>query len=536
MEHYTYRGVTGIRASGVPLEYTAEQVSEIIKCSNDLHYFCNTYLKIITLNDGLQPFITRPYQDGLMNKIVDNRFLLCKMSRQSGKTVSVAAVLLWYALFNDVFNIAIMAHKQDQAIKILNIIKNYYTNLPDWLQLGLLTWNTKSIELENGSIIFAAGTSSGSIVGQAVNIVYSDEFDLIEPNLQELFFTTSFPTISSGSNTKFIITTTPRGFKYFHKLWVQSEKGENDFIRHEINYWDVPGRDAAWAEKEKKRIGEARFRSEYVTDFIGSSNTLVDSNKLKTLVYIKPITQDDQGYHQIFYHPEPGHIYVLVSDVSEGLEGDYSAFSVIDVTTLPYRVVCTYANNLITPMMYPNVIFDTAQYYNMAYVLIETNAIGAQVANILYYDLEYENILSTNVKSKDDDISETVGSYLGVKQTKKTKHIGSSNLKMLIENDQLMITDYRIFHEITRFVRKGSSWAAEKGEHDDLVMGLLTFAWLTTQPSFRNITGNDVRNALNQHLLNEQDMMPANMLRQPHTLKEDNRIKVVDDIDLWLLS
>ena len=532
--NYSYKGNINLRPAGSQIDITAEQTLEIIKCMQDPIYFCSTYLKIVTLDDGLQYFHPRPYQVEAMNLIVNNRFVLIKQSRQSGKTTTAAAMLLWYVLFNENYSIACLAHKQSQAVEIVTRIKTYFQNLPKWLQLGIDSWNSLSIKLENGSEIFAAATSSGSVVGRTLNIVYSDEFDLVETNLQEEFFGSTFPTISSGEASKFIITTTPRGFKYFYKLWTESEEGKNDFKRFTINYWDVPGRDAEWAKKEIGRIGELKFKREYVTDFMGSSNTLIDGDKLKNIAFRQSIKQDEHGYHQIFEDPIPGHQYVLTADVSEGVEGDYSAFSVIDVTSIPYKVVCTYANDSIVPLMYPNVIFDTATYYNKAYVIVETNAIGAQVLNILYYDLEYENILSSNPKSKTGEITESARSYLGVKQTSKTKHVGTSNLKMLIENEQLLITDFRIFYELSRFVRKGRSWAAEVGEHDDLVMGLVTFAWITTQESFKSLTNTDVGGSLNQRFINQQDALPLGII---HTKSEASLVLTMNTLDafeIWM--
>jgi len=529
------------------------ETGKILECADNHIIFDENYNEIFVKNcipnitsiqtkDGLELVIeltiTDIYENMYDITIDSENHRFYTNNILSHNTATVAAILLWYALFNSDYNIAVLAHKQEQSIDILERIKVYFRNMPPWLQQGLYTWNTKSIELENHSKIFAAATSSGSIVGKSVNIVYSDEFDLIEPNLQELFFTTSFPTISSGQTTKFIITTTPRGFKYFYKLWSESEQGLNDFKRFTINYWDVPGRNEEWARKETARIGEARFRSEYVTDFIGSSNTLIDPEKLKSIAFSKSLIQDDLGQHQIFEHPILGHQYVLSADVSEGVEGDSSAFSVIDVTQIPYKVVCTYACNNIVPLLYPNVIYDTATYYNKAFVVIETNAAGSQVVQILYYDLEYENILSTNPKSKKDEVSETMSrSYLGVKQTKKTKHIGCSNLKMLVENEQLLVTDYRIFYELTRFIRKGSSWQAEQGEHDDLVMGLITFAWLTTQDSFKQITNTDINHNINQRFINQQESLPMGIMRDSGAdislLLDMNNIS---DFDRWFLE
>ncbi len=537
LEGHQYKGNVKLRRAGVPLDFTAEQALEYIKCMESFEYFCTNYLKIVTLDHGLQPFIPRPYQMRLAEAAIHNRFILGKLSRQSGKTAIVAAILLWYALFNEDYTIAVLAHKQEQAIEILDRIKGYYENMPFWLQQGVIEWNKKSITIENRSKIFAAATTATAIAGRSISIAYADEFDLIDLNMQEAFYVAAFPTISSGQTTKFIITTTPRGLKFFYKLWTDSEQGNNDYVRVTIDYWEVPGRTAEWREKEIKRMGsELMFRREYECAFLGSSNTLVDGKKLGTLPHLQTVMQDPNGHLHIFYQPESNKQYTITVDVSEGVGGDYSTFSVIDVSTIPYQVVATYANDMITPLFYPNIIFDIAQYYNNAYVIIESNTIGAEVANILYYELEYENVLSTNVKSKRGEIDETPRSYLGIKQTKKTKHLGCANLKALIENDQLMVNDFRILYELSRFVRKGSSFRAEDNEHDDLVMSLILFAYLTTTNSFKEITGTDTRNFTNLQNLNaQQEHIPLGMFI---STQQDQLVNdfVMGEFDRWMLE
>lgn len=530
-----YKGNERLRRAGFKVGYTAEQALEVAKCIQDPIYFCEKYVKITTLDHGIQPFIPRDYQIKTIQTLCSKRFTILKWPRQAGKTTTVGAIIAWHLLFNKEYQVACLAHKQEQAIEIIDRVKTIWEGLPLWLQHGITAWNKKSIELENKSKVFAAATSSGSVRGKTLNFVYADEFAIVEHNIQEEFYTGTFPTISSGTDSKFVISSTPKGFNLFYKLWTDAVEKRSDFVPIEINYWDVPGRDKAWAEKEKRRIGEAKFRQEYETEFQGSSNTLIDGKKLGMIPYIQPVMMDPDEHLHIFHKPDPTRQYVLCADVSEGVGGDFSTFSVIDVTEIPFRVVATYANDMITPMMFPNVIYDVAQYFNNAYVVIEANTIGAEVANILFYDLEYENILSSNVKSKRGDIDEVPRSFLGIKTTKKTKHLGCSNLKMLIENDQLIINDYRLFYELSRFIRKGATFKAEEGEHDDLVMTLVTFAWLATQSSFKELTNTDLRNALNQRKINEQEHLPLGV----HVgFQQDQEVKTMalSEFDRWLMD
>ena len=531
---YGYKGNKRLRRAGIDIDYTAEQFLEVAKCIEDPIYFCQTYVKITTLDHGVVNFNPRPYQIKTINQLCNDRFTILKWPRQAGKTTTVAAVIAWCLLFNKEYNIACLAHKQDQAIEIIDRVKTIYENLPLWLQHGILAWNKKNIELENKSQVFAAATSSGSVRGQTINFVYADEFAIIETNMQEEFFTGTFPTISSGTESKFVISSTPKGFNLFYKIWMDAVDGKSDFVPIAINYWDIPGRDEAWAQKERKRIGEAKFRQEYETEFQGSSNTLIDGKKLGTITFVEPVMKDPEELLHIFEQPVPGRQYVMSVDVSEGVGGDASTFSIIDVSEIPYKIVCTYSNDMITTLIFPNVIFDVAQYYNNAYVVIESNTIGAEVANILHYDLEYENVLSTNITSKRGDLDESPRSFLGIKQTKKTKHIGCSNLKLMVEQDQLIINDYRVFYELSRFIRKGSSFQAESGEHDDLVMNLVTFAWLTSQNSFKELTNTDLRLAMNQRKIHEQDNLPYGMFMAFETGNVGPSVLPVSEFDRWM--
>lgn len=534
-----YRDNPKVKKVGSHTVITAERAAEFVKCMEDPIYFCRNYLKLITLDHGLQAFKPRPYQVKTINTIIKERNVICKWGRQSGKTTTVAAVVVWLLLFNEnkEYEAAILAHKQDQAIEIMDRVKLYYENLPLWFQKNVKTWNKKTLELAGNAKAFAAATSSGSVRGRTLNFVFCDEFALVE-NAEE-FFTGTFPTISSGQSSKFIIASTPKGFNLFYKLWKDAEENKSDFIPLSINWWDVPGRDEAWKKGEIARTSEALFAQEYEANFLGSSNTLITGQKLGTIPFIPAVMTDEtKELLHIFAQPVPGNKYLICADVSEGVGGDSSSFIVVDVTQLPYEIVATYDNDMLDPLIYPNVLHDIGTYYNTAYIAIESNTIGHGVVNTLYMDLEYENIISTNTKNKmTDDIMEGGRQTLGIRQTKKTKHKGNSTLKTLIENDQFVLNDFRVFYQLSRYVRKGSSFQAEPGEHDDLVMCLVLFAYITSLPTFKEITGTDLTLAMNQRTIYEQQHLPFGVFVDNGLRNEGiTDFNSLDAFDQWMID
>ena len=428
----------------------------------------------------------------------DHLFLAGNTLIPTHNTTVTAATILWHILFSPSYRVAILANKESQSIEILNRIKDAYEFLPQWMQQGVLEWNKKSIVLENGSKVMCAATSSSAIRGQSMNMIYLDEFAFVPTNVQENFFASVYPTISSGQSTKVIITSTPNGFNLFYKIWHDSEEGRNNYVRSNVHWSSVPGRDEKWRVETVQNTSEKQFRVEFECEFLGSSNTLIDAGKLQKMVYKTPIRNMDDT--NIYFAPEHKHNYIITVDVARGVEGDYSAFVIYDVTSYPYGVVACYKSNEISPLLYPNKIYTAARAYNDAVVLVEVNDIGQQVADILYNDLEYEGVLVTQNKGRGGQrIGGGFGGgrpQMGVKTTKQVKRIGCSNLKTLIENDKLIVNDYDIFYELTRFIEIKDSYEAESGSHDDLVMCCVLFAWLVNQSYFKELFTTDVRGQL----------------------------------------
>jgi hypothetical protein len=507
-----YLGNPLLKKANVAQDWTKAEIKEYLKCKEDPVYFALNYVKIVQVDEGLIPFRMYDFQKELVKKFHNNRFNIAKLPRQTGKSTVVVSYLLHYALFNDSSNIGILANKASTARDLLGRLQTAYENLPKWLQQGVLSWNKGSMELENGSKIMAASTSASAVRGMSFNIIFLDEFAFVPNHIADDFFSSVYPTISSGQKTKVIIISTPYGMNHFYKLWVDAQNQRNNYIWTEVHWSEVPGRDEKWKEETIKNTSARQFTQEFECEFLGSVDTLIAASKLRNLVFDTPISTS-KGL-DIYEKPNEKSEYIITADVSRGIGGDYSAFIVFDITTLPYKIVAKYRNNEIKPMLFPNVINDVARAYNNAYVLCEVNDVGDQVASILNYDLEYPNVLMCSMRGRAGQI---VGqgfsgnkTQLGVKMSITVKKVGCQNLKQIIEDDKLLFRDYDIINELTTFIQKKQSFEADDGFHDDLVMCLVIFAWLAVQDYFKEMTDNDVRKRIYEDQKNqiEQDMAP----------------------------
>ena len=522
MTKETYLGNPQLKAAYVPVEFTEDQVKEYIKCKDNPTHFISNYVQIVDVDKGLVPFELRDYQKEMVETFGDQRFVICKMARQSGKSTTIIAYLLHYVLFNESTNVAVLANKKALAVELLGRLQLAYENLPKWLQQGVVTWNKGNLEIENGSKIIAAATSGSAIRGGSYNIIFLDEFAHVPSNISEQFFNSVYPTISSGETTKVLIVSTPNGMNMFYKMWVDAEEKRNSYSPIEVHWSQVPGRDEKWKQETIKNTSELQFQQEFECDFIGSANTLINGAKLRQIPFKNPIFSHE-GL-DVYQQPIEHHTYVVIVDTSRGQGLDYSAFSVIDVSQMPYRQVAKYRNNEISPMLYPNAIYAIAKKYNEAFVLVEVNDIGGQVADILYYDIEYENIMMTSMKGR---AGQQIGggfakdSCLGIKTTKQVKRIGCTTLKDMIEHDKLIIEDFDTISELTTFSSKGQSYEAEEGAHDDLVMTLVLFSWLVQQRYFKDLTNMDIREKLfsEQMKMLEDELTPFGFINDG---QEDN--------------
>jgi hypothetical protein len=507
-----YLGNPNLKKANTSIEFTQDQILEFMKCKEDPVYFAKNYIKIVTLDHGLQPFKMYPFQEKLIENFHENRFNICKMPRQTGKSTTCVSYLLHYAVFNDNVNIAILANKASTARDLLSRLQLAYENLPKWMQQGILSWNKGSLELENGSKILAASTSASAVRGGSYNVIFLDEFAFIPNHIADQFFASVYPTISSGKSTKVIIVSTPHGMNHFYRMWHDAERRKNEYVPTDVHWSEVPGRDEVWKAQTIANTSEQQFKVEFECEFLGSVDTLIAPSKLRTLVYDHPKTRS--AGLDVYLDPIEEHDYLMTVDVARGVGIDYSAFTVVDITQFPHRVVAKYRNNEIKPMLFPSIIVDIARNYNDAFILCEVNDVGDQVASIVHYDLEYNNLLMCSMRGRAGQI---VGqgfsgkkTQLGVKMSKAVKKIGCLNLKTMVEEDKLIFNDYEIMSELTTFIQKNNSFEAEDGCNDDLAMCLVIYAWLVAQDYFKELTDQDVRKRLYEEQKNqiEQDMAP----------------------------
>ena len=531
MSDIGYLGNSSLKKLGVEISYTEEQIAEIVKCSNDPVYFIRTYVKIVNVDHGLVDFDMWPFQEEMVQQFHGNRFSICKMPRQVGKTTTTVGYMLWSVLFNIDYKIAILANKGSLAREILGRLQYAYEYVPIWLQQGIKVWNKGNIELENGSMIYAYATSASGIRGGTYNLIFLDEFAFVPHNMATEFFQSTYPVISSGKTTKVIIVSTPNGLNMFYKMWTDSIEKRSTYNAIEVHWSMVPGRDQAWKEETIRNTSEEQFRQEFETEFIGSSATLISGSKLRSMAFFNPI-HSEEGL-DMYENPQPGHMYIGTVDCAEGVEQDYSTINIIDVTQVPYRQVAKYRNNKLPLLFFPTIIYSLCRRYNEAYALIETNNVGQQVVDILHYDLEYENIYKLehhHIKGQAISGGFKRSTSFGIKTTKTVKKIGCANLKTLIEADKLIVNDFDTIAELNTFVRVRDSYEAEEGNNDDLAMGLVLFAWLAAQNYFREATNIDIRRYMleEQNMLVEEDLVPVGII-------DDGRKEeyVHDGGDIW---
>src|SRR5210317_1717407 len=500
MSNDSYLGNPNVKRDGVQQQWTEEKVREYAKCMHDPSYFARTYVKIISLDRGLVNFNLYPYQEKMFDHFNSNRFSIVLACRQSGKSISSVVYLLWYAVFHPEKTIAILANKGATAREMLARVTLMLENLPFFLQPGCKALNKGSIEFSNNSKIIAAATSGSSIRGMSINLLFLDEFAFVENDAE--FYTSTYPVVSSGKNTKIIITSTANGVgNIFHKLWEGAVQRTNEFKPFTVNWWDVPGRDDKWKEETIANTSELQFDQEFGNTFFGTGDTLINAETLMGF-RAKPYKKALEGGDLLIYEePIKGHDYIMTVDVSKGRGQDYSTFNLIDISVRPFAQVAVYRNNTISPLLFPNIIYKYANSYNEAYVVIESNDQGSVVCNGLYHDLEYENMhVESAIKAN----------ALGIEINRKTKRLGCSAIKDILEENRINIVDEQTILEISTFEARGQSYEASDGNHDDLMMNLVLFGYFASTQFFADMTDIDLKNMLFKERVREieDDIVP----------------------------
>ena len=519
-----YLGNPNVKRDGVQQNWTQEQINEYARCMKDAAYFAKKYLKVISLDEGLVPFELYPYQEKMFEHFNDNRFSIVLACRQSGKSISSVAYLLWFALFHSEKTIAVLANKGATSREMLARITLMLENTPFFLQPGCKSLNKGSIEFSNNSRIIASATSGSSIRGMSINLLYLDEFAFVENDGE--FYTSTYPVVSAGKDTKIIVTSTANGIgNIFHKLWEGAVQGTNDFKPFRVDWWDVPGRDEEWKKQTIANTSELQFNQEFGNTFHGTGNTLISADVLLSLKAGTPVYT--QNGVKVYKRPEQNHDYQIFVDVAKGRGMDYSTFNVIDVSTQPFEQVAVYRDNLISPLLLPDIIYKYAKTYNEAWIIVESNDQGSVVCNGLYYDLEYENVfVESAVKAN----------AIGVNMNKKVKRIGCSNMKDLIEQKRINIQDADTIIELSTFVGKGQSYEASDNNHDDLVMNLVLFGWFTATPFFSEMTNIELKDMLYAEKAKaiEDDLLPFGIISGQNEIDEPESF--VQGGDRWVMG
>ena len=529
-EGNSYHGNPNLKPLAYQHDFTEDEIKEYIKCKEDPIYFIENYVKIITLDEGLQPFKLYDCQKRKVECIMNNRRVVLMEGRQQGKTVTSAACILHYTIFEEDKTVAIMANKSSAAREVLNRYQIMYENLPIWMQQGVKVWNKGDVELENNSKVLTAATTAAAIRGKSVNWLYIDEAAIIPNNIADEFFTSVYPTISAGETTKILLTSTPLGYNHFWKFWNESVEGVNGFENMFIPYYEIPGRDEKWLEQQKQLLGDVKFNQEVMCEFLGSTNTLINAQTIARLSTKDPLYS--KSNLDIYEEPQEGHYYAITVDTARGIGGDYSAFIVADITKMPYKVVAKYRDNKVAPMLYPDIIGKVGKDYNDAFILVEVNDIGQQVAEILHQEVEYENILSTVTEQARQYVSPGFGKATkhGVTTSKQVKRQGCFTFKSLLEEQKLLIFDEHIIHEISTFTEKGNTYQADEGYHDDLVMCLVLFGWLTSQNFFKDMTDVNTREGLYKQQMGD---IESNLTPFIRVTGNDEEVEVLGG-DVWL--
>ncbi len=474
----TYLGNINVKRDGVQHNFTEEEVKEYVKCRKDPVYFCKKYLKVISLDDGLVPFDLYPYQEKMFEHFNNNRFSIVLACRQSGKSISSVGYILWYACFHSEKTIAILANKGATAREMLSRVTLMLENLPFFLQPGCKALNKGSIEFSNNSRIIASATSGSSIRGMSVNLLFLDEFAFVERANE--FYTSTYPVISAGKDTKVIVTSTANGIgNTYHKIWEGAVQKTNEFIPFTVNWYDVPGRDEEWKRQTIANTSKLQFDQEFGNTFFGTGDTLINAETLLSFRAKPPERYAEGGDLLVYDEPVKGHEYIMTVDVAKGRGQDFSTFTVIDISKRPFRQVAVYRNNNISPFLFPTLIYKYGKLYNDAYVVIESNDQGTVVCNGLYQDMEYDNIHMESVIKAD---------RIGIEMNRKVKRLGCTAIKDLLEHKKLEIVDEHTILEISTFTSRKSSYAASDGNHDDLMMNLVMFGYFVSTQYFSDMT------------------------------------------------
>lgn len=474
---------TNIKPKNVKLPLTKEHIEEFLYCSTHPLYTIRNYLYINNQDLGFIKFNLWDFQEELIQKMLVHDRLIAKFPRQAGKTTVTAAFLFFYCLFNKDKKVIIVANYREKARDTLNMMKDFYYNCPNWLKPGVLKWNEYEVKFENGCQVKTSSTTANAARGFTAGILYIDEMAFIDKRMWDKFFKSVFPAVSSAKLAKILTSSTPDGKNHFYYFWQRAVNNINGYHAHEIPWNAIPGRDEAWKNKQIAEMGSVEaFMQEYACDWGDSGKLLLNKITMDNMEHMvkEPLEYRNSDLRiekrilSIQKNPIPGHSYICTIDCSEGKGLNNQAFTIIDVTTLPIETVMSFKSNEESLVTYPGVIYEWVMRYNGAFIIIENNSIGSGVANDLWYDYEYSNIVNSYSEKEGKQYHE-----IGIKTTPKTRKVGCDHLKFLFENEKIITTEFMVYEEFTNFAWNDIKMryeAADEEINDDIAMGLIIFA------------------------------------------------------------
>lgn len=487
-----FNGIPNLRDANEPVKLDLEKLREIKKCAIDPIYFIRNYVYINTKDNGMQLFDLYDFQEAALKRFLKYRFNINKWSRQVGKSTVVRGFILWWGIFHKDQLIAMIGNKLSLAKEQMQQLRDSYSRLPVWLQPGVKLWNKTSIQFSNNSRIIVSSSSPDNIRGFSINLLYLDEFAFLRPNLATEFIASVMPSISSGKTTRCIITSTPNSMNHFYDMWQTSldepqaeaelQKGNNNLYVRSVVTWDqVPGRTEEWANAEKLKIGDQRFRQEYECEFVGSGITLIDYRCLETLKASDPLPFDNSIWPpalaeivkdisiRTFKYPEPagvmeakGYSYAASIDTAYGMRQDYHVLQIAKVySNIKCEQVFTMSSNCTEVSDFCRIANIILKFYHNPFLIIEYNGPGKSTYDYFFNVAMYPNIINFDLHSR------------GLWATPTMKNNVVILLKMYVQRGYIKLHDYNTIMELMSFTKKTqNTWGGGGNTHDDHVTSL----------------------------------------------------------------
>lgn len=479
------------------------QAEEFIRCANSLPYFMANYVTIQNPSLGAVLFEPRPYQLNMINKAIDNRATLLLAPRQCGKSITVASLLLWYAIFQKDTKVGISSNKLANAKEIMSRIRYAYEGLPTWLQPAVKSYNLFSIVFDNGSSLEAGATTESGFRGKSFTIMFLDEFAHVKPAIAEEFWTSLLPTImgeGSQSKTKVIITSTPNGTEgLFAQLWFGAVMGENGFAHYEVPYQEIPGRDEEFKQEMLKKMTLVKYQQEFECAFLSSKETLINSMVLESIKKKPPLYHMDS--ETCFWLEPEGRKIAVACDVGTGVGADSHVIQMFDIDTL--EQLGEFKNNIMPQTEFTRHLIKVLGHLidkgaDEIYYTVEGNSYGKGVINLL------ENTNSEIVNHQKVNFVSSHGvKHPGILMTPKSKNEGCAKFKDLVERYAMKLHSEKLLTELKFFVRSGQTFKAETGMHDDIAMSCIILTLMLQELSSYEDTLYEVMNTIEFDLEDE---------------------------------